>query len=143
MIILLTLALAPTAWAQTQIPAPAPTAGPVAFCAVHDAPPADAFQLAFDNREPETVTIVKPTDTAPATAAALVAYCNANAKGWMLAFTIAASRFSVRQQPYTVQLIGHNALGGTPGQIWQVQVGLKPGVIRITFVGQMPPPPQE
>lgn len=135
---------ASNASAQTQIPPPNVNAGPVAFCAVYDAPAGDSFQLVFDGREPEDVAIVHAADTGGTTAeVALRAFCNTNAKGWQLAFTVVATRFVIRQQPYTVQLNAFNAIGMTSGQIWQVQVGLKPGVIRITFVGQLPPPPQE
>lgn len=130
--------------AQTQIPVPSVNAGPVAFCAVQDPPPADNYQLVFDSREPEDVAIVRAADIGGTTAeVALRSFCNTNAKGWTHAFTVAPTRFVLRSQPYTVQLNAINALGLTAGQIWQVQVGMKPGLIRITFVGQMPAPPQE
>lgn len=139
--IITALALAAPAAAQTQIPQPV---GPVAFCGVQDDTPAGDYQLIFDNRQPETVIIVKPTDTAPATSAALVAFCNANApNGWTHAFTVAAGRFVLRPEPYLIALNALNARGNTIGQMYSVSVGLKPGVFRITFVGQMPVPPQE
>lgn len=128
--------------AQTQIPVP--VGQPVAFCGVQDDTPADNYQLIFENMQPETVTIVRPTDTAPAASAALAAFCNANApKGWTHAFTVAAARFVLRPEPYQVRLNALNARGNTLGQIWTVSVGMKPGVFRITFVGQMPTPPQD
>lgn len=134
--------IAAPAAAQTQIPQP--VGQPVAFCGVQDDTPATSYQLVFDNRQPEDVIIVRPTDTAPAASVAVVAFCNANApKGWTHAFTVAASRFVLRPEPYQVLLNAINARGNTPGQIWTVSVGMKPGVFRITFVGQMPTPPQE
>jgi hypothetical protein len=141
-IIITALALAAPAAAQTQIPQP--VGQPVAFCGVQDDTPATDYQLVFDNREPETVIIVRPTDTAPTSSVAVVAFCNANApKGWTHAFTVAASRFVLRPEPYQVRLNAINARGNTLGQIWTVSVGMKPGVFRITFVGQMPTPPQD
>jgi hypothetical protein len=125
-------ALVITANAQTtQIP---PPSSPVAFCGVQAAPAADSFKLVFDGGAPEDVTMVTPADST-----AIVSYCNQNAPaGWTHAFTMSAARFSVRQTPYTVFIQSTNAFGTTSGVTYSILVGMAPGQLTITRVGQLP-----
>lgn len=114
---LLSLLVGATLGAQ-QIP---PPAGPVTFCGVQSAPAADTYQLVFDGGAPEALTMDATTHS----------MCPA---GTTHSFQIPAARFTVGA--HSVQVIGANAFGSTPGPVYAVEVGIAPGSFTVNAVIQ-------
>jgi len=103
-------------WAQTQIP---PPAGPVTICVTNAPPLATTYQSVFDGGTPQAIT---PMGT-------ISPSCPA---GNTFSFQLPSALFVLGT--HTIRVNGINAFGTTTGPVWNVLVGIAPGVSTITAV---------
>lgn len=117
--VVMLLALASTASAQSQIP---PPTGPVIVCVTQAAPLGTSAKLSFDGAAQEDVVI------------AAQAKCDAPGETGV---SLPAARFTVGK--HTLRFFAINTFGTRDGPVYSVEVGIAPGQITVTRVL----PPQE
>lgn len=111
--------MASAAGAQ-QIP---PPSGPVLFCGVQNGQAPDVYRVSVDGMAPEPLTMD----------AAVHPECEATATH---SFQLTGTRFPLGNHIVVVYAV--NEFGATPGNEYQVQVGIAPGQFTITSVRLLP-----